>query len=240
MGNGFYSQAYLVDGKIIIVFRGTDTDRGTKERIKAITFNAYGTKQIKDFLPKYPENVINYGNSKDTVFTSNIKNQVGLTSVIYGPSKEIPSLKYHSIENMGELSIAKIYSPAKEIFTGGAAPVLSNRERLKARLESEWAQSSANKALAREKFTTNAKSLKNYVNEKTKSNRIYTEEEISTFSRKKLLQHSSAIEYQRKTIGILGKKQVKEAVSAGGMVFVHAYVRADGIRVESYYRSRPA
>lgn len=280
LGNGFYAEAYLFEGKIIIVYRGTDINRGVNEGrkdwsnnikliramkpsqlknaesfylkvrktypknqicicghslggslaqiigasfrgLKAFTFNAFGTGTLFNHKnrPLYPENVVNYGHEKDYVYMSNFYNHLGKSYIIWGNNGEKVSFtKHHAVESL-DITKSDEFKPKHRTLRETIKVPLSNAEKLKARLESEWAQCSANKALAREKFTTNARILKNYVNEKTKSNRIYTEEEISTFSRKKLIQHSSAIEYQRKTIGIPGKKQVKEAVSCRGYGF---------------------
>lgn len=94
------------------------------KNLKAYTFNAFGTKQIKGFHPKYPENVINYGNSNDVVFRANIDNQVGKTYVIKETSaKRVHFEKYHPIEYMGNIDNAVEYKPVKKGFTGFAAPI---------------------------------------------------------------------------------------------------------------------
>lgn len=151
--------------------------------------------------------------------------------------------------NNGELVLKPGNKPSKpkKIYPTGFAAgigdsdtsvVMSSAQRLEARLQKEWAQSAAKKENARTKFDE-TKSLKGYVNEVSKSERIFTEEEIDRFSKKQMAEHHSAIEYQRKKIGIPSKKQVDKAVSSGGMVYVGAYVRGDGVQVGSYYRSKP-
>ena len=49
---------------------------------KAVTFNAFGVGDTYSPKFKYTKNIVNYGNSKDIVFTSNIDNQLGKTYVI--------------------------------------------------------------------------------------------------------------------------------------------------------------
>ncbi len=75
----------------------------------------------------------------------------------------------------------------------------------------------------------------NYINEVTKSNKIYTKEAINNMSQEEINANKKAIEYQSKTIGIPTNKQAADA----GMVFVNSYSRADGTKVKSYYRARP-
>lgn len=85
---------------------------------KAITFNAYGTKNLKGFQAKYPENVTNYGNANDAVFSANIENHIGKTLVIgeRNPYSFYPQ-KYHSLDAMGNIESAKEYHPQKQVKT---------------------------------------------------------------------------------------------------------------------------
>lgn len=213
----------------------------TVKALKTVTFNAYGTKQINGFNPKYPENVINYGNEKDLVFTKRLDDQVGKTLVIKSKAFAMPHpTAYHGVENMGDIGEAVEYKSKKASYTPAnpGSMLLRPAKRLEARLQMEWGQSAAKKQEARSKFEE-TKSFKGYVNKVSKNERIYTEEEIERFSRQEKARYHSAIEYQRKEIGIPTKSQAQRAVSKGGMVYVSAYVRGDGIQVGSYYRSRP-
>lgn len=169
-GNGFYAESYFKNGRIYIVYKGTDhlkkspinaskdlrsdlsmaakiepgqtknarlfydyiarqyrnypiyatghslggslaqiIGSSTKE-VKAITFNAYGTGQIKGINSKYPENVTNYGNAKDFIFKSNIDNHVGKVYVVDENShNENTGFKYHPVEYLGNIDTAKEY-----------------------------------------------------------------------------------------------------------------------------------
>ncbi len=88
------------------------------KEVKAITFNAYGTGSIKKNTPKYPENVVNYGNEKDPIFKANIRNQVGKTFVTEGESRTGSwTTKYHPVEYVGDLDSAKEYKSLKQKAT---------------------------------------------------------------------------------------------------------------------------
>lgn len=78
------------------------------------------------------------------------------------------------------------------------------------------------------------KDYSSYLNEVTKSNKIFTQEDLDSMSEDKLSENQEAIEYQKSTIGIPTNNQAKNS----GMVFVEGYTRADGTPVKSYYRSR--
>ena len=177
--NGFFAEAYYKNGKIIIVYRGTndlkdlaqDLKMGFQrispsqyysaklfynyiarkyrnypiyatghslggslaqmlgssvKEVKAVTYNAFGTGDIKGFSPKYPENVINYGHSKDAVFNFNINNQVGKTYVTDPENTDKTNgLKYHKLEDMGDTDKAVEYKPVKGKATGYAAPAVA-------------------------------------------------------------------------------------------------------------------
>lgn len=81
--------------------------------------------------------------------------------------------------------------------------------------------------------------ISGYVNHFTKSERIFTKEEIENMPYKKQKELKDAINYQKEKIGIPTKELAKKAVESGGMVHVKEYIRADGIKVQSYYRARP-
>ncbi len=131
--NGFYGEAFYKDGKIAIVYRGTDSIKdfmmsdvpmglykypsqtgdakkfyysfkknkqhynkiffiighslggslaqivGSETGEQTRTFNAYGTGIL---LPKYKDNIINYGNANDGIFMKNVNKQVGNIYII--------------------------------------------------------------------------------------------------------------------------------------------------------------
>lgn len=80
------------------------------------------------------------------------------------------------------------------------------------------------------------KDYSNYINEVTKTNIIFTQEDIDNMSKEDYKKNQKAIEYQKEKIGIPTKKQAKES----GLVYVSGYTRSDGTKVKSYYRARPA
>lgn len=193
--NGFYAEAYAHGKDIIVVYRGTDTDKGKLEKGKdyfndwlmtisvapwqksdaisfynkmkkdfpnsnitatghslggslaqlvgaqtgcsAVTFGAYGTRSLlgKDF--RYSDNIINYGDANDPVFTTKINDQIGKTYVLDGKnpnnqdSERIAaaqkfgrnpdtSLYYHYLDNYDNLANAREYRP--ELYETRALP----------------------------------------------------------------------------------------------------------------------
>lgn len=80
------------------------------------------------------------------------------------------------------------------------------------------------------------KDYSDYKNEVTKSNKIYTKEDLDKMSEEELKDNQKAIDYQKKSIGIPSKKQA----AASGLVYVTGYTRSDGTEVKSYYRTRKA
>src|SRR5574344_267874 len=49
---------------------------GSEYGNQTVTFNAYGTANLLKTQIKYSDNIINYGNEDDIVFSSNVKNQI--------------------------------------------------------------------------------------------------------------------------------------------------------------------
>ncbi len=86
--------------------------------VKTITFNAYG---VKDIAKKYNalklnniDYVTNYGNVNDAIFYSRMHNNVGKTYIIDNDiTNKNPSLKYHFIENMGDVEDAELYDMSR-------------------------------------------------------------------------------------------------------------------------------
>ncbi len=204
LGNGFYSEAYYKNGKIILTYRGTDTKRGPEEahkdlkedyemwkkreapsqyinatlfykfverkypyqiyvtghslggslaqmvgssikEVKAITFNALGTGDCKKFTPKYPENVTNYGNAKDAVFSENLDDNVGKVYMIGEKGdRDFYPKKYHQIKDMGDLDAAKEYIPNKQSKSSGS------RKSYRASATGNWVTINGNHVLLKE------------------------------------------------------------------------------------------
>lgn len=82
---------------------------------EAVTFNAFGVGKILEKNKETAQNIRNYGNIHDKVFTLNLDNHIGETYIISSQfensyDKKYP-FKYHFIENMGDLSDATKYNP---------------------------------------------------------------------------------------------------------------------------------
>lgn len=146
-----YATGHSLGGSLAQIVAST-----TKE-LKAYTYNAYGTKQIKGFNPKYPENVTNYGNAKDEVFSRNIDNHVGKTLVIDENPSERKSLnKYHAVEYIGDTDKAKEYKPQKTAQNNTAQPksklnkvhemIAKHEEKLKSKKSSKQKNSNSSKS----------------------------------------------------------------------------------------------
>lgn len=127
---------------------------------------------------------------------------------------------------------------AQDSFEQKAKLALRPAERLKQKLKEEWDNAADAKNKLIEKFKSQ-KTLSGYVNHFTKSERIFTKEEIENMPYKKQRELKDAINYQKEKIGIPTKEMADKAVKSGGMVHVKEYIRADGIKVHSYYRARP-
>ncbi len=75
------------------------------------------------------------------------------------------------------------------------------------------------------------------INEQSNEGLFYTREQIDKMSTDEYLKNEKAIDFQLKTIGIPSQVQANQAVQSGGMIYVQAYTRADGMEVKGYYRS---
>lgn len=80
---------------------------------------------------------------------------------------------------------------------------------------------------------------KGFTNPISNSNKIYTLESIRSMTESELKKHKKAISYQKQTIGIPTRKEAEKETAKGGLVYVKAYTRNDGVNVKSYYRARP-
>ena len=77
--------------------------------------------------------------------------------------------------------------------------------------------------------------LKNFFNEISNNNRIFTAEDIGNMSGNEYEQNEKAIFHQLKNIGIPRQVQLD---GNSDVVYVHAYVKADGTHVRAHYRSK--
>lgn len=229
---------------------------------KAITFNAYGTGDILSDMGYKNQRLLditNYGNPKDKIFQTNIKKQPGvifMTNTNLNPSFEyvqklerklhITNLSEHNLENMDKLENSikvsqKGKSTEKEVLKGSIsydaytqkADIL---EELKLPQEKriEKIKNMIFKTKISIKEFDEKEDHSSYINEVTKTNKIYTQEDIEKMSEEELKENQKAIDYQKKTMGVPSAKQAKTS----GMVFVNGYTRSDGTEVKSYYRAR--
>ena len=77
---------------------------GTTTGLETVTFEAYGVGYM--FSVNHKENIINYGNLFDPIFGYSIINQIGKIMVTI-PDKPIVLMRWHKLENSGDLSTAK-------------------------------------------------------------------------------------------------------------------------------------
>ncbi len=114
---------------------------GFETNSEAVTFGAYGLRNIYNYKYKNNENIINYGNSKDAIFTYNINNQIGKTYIIFDNNESNSFIKdkrdnyniidKHFISNMGDIKKSKEYKkldyfPNKNLVLKGAISKTSN------------------------------------------------------------------------------------------------------------------
>lgn len=185
---------------------------------KAVTFNAYGVGDTYSPKFKYAKNIINYGNPKDIVFTSNIDNQLGKTYMINDTESkedyreqvkfttEKYLKKYHTIQTMGDISNVSEY-------------------------KGQNIQTEESKA-----FKLNVE--KNVDMKDVDPNRYYTREDIAKMSTDEYQEKESYILNQIKNIGMLSDKEAKNKLKTGDLIWVNSYVRDDGTEVKGYYRHK--
>lgn len=205
---------------------------------KAVTFNAYGTGDIllnMGYKNQRLLDITNYGNKNDNIFQKKLNRQPGTTYITNSDlnigktaqfgDKEFHMINFesHKLENMDALSDAIRIVEGKG--QKSESPIL-----LKGSVVyDDYSQKD-------ETIFDENKNYNDYVNEVTKSNKIFTKEDIENMSKDDLKKNQKAIDYQKKSIGIPTKKQA----ASSGMVYVTGYTRSDGTEVQSYYRARPA
>lgn len=150
--------------------------------------------------------------------------------------KSAPIIEYYTSKAVDKFTDS-IKNNLNEKTDDLASYVLNPAKRVKERLKQEWSERASKKSESKEKFEGTV--LTGYVNNYSNSNKIYTQEEIDNMSVKQKKNLKNEIAYQEKTIGIPTKEMADKAVKSGGMVHVKEYIRADGIKVHSYYRARP-
>lgn len=79
-------------------------------------------------------------------------------------------------------------------------------------------------------------SFKNFFNKISNDNRIFTREDISNMSTKEFIKQEKAIDYQMMNLGIPTNNELK---NRDDVVYVHEYLRGDGVHVKAHYRSKP-
>ena len=176
----------------------------------AVTFNAYGVKNIIGEENNKNTNIINYGNPKDKVFRKNLDNQLGKTFIIddldnsdialktqtNSPQKQ-HILKHHPAENMGDIRKAKEY---KTYLTGSVSKSIGEPD--------------------------------------LDINRIFTKNDIDKMNKDEFSKKEGQIFNQIKTYGIPTEKQAQEEVKNGNLIWVDDYKRDDGTPVQGYYRRK--
>ncbi len=185
---------------------------------EAVTFNAYGVKNIlKDNIKNDGENIRNYGNIDDMIFNINLRNQLGHTYIIdnrnitniNGYITKSPYgdylggtklLQHHFIEKMGNLEDAVEYKPT---YLEG-------------------------------KVSMNV-DFKDFDN-----NRVFTNEEIKDMSLDEFKRLENFINQQIATGNVMSENQAKQELKAGNLIYVNSYVRTDGTEVKGYYRRKPS
>ena len=185
---------------------------------KAVTFNAFGVGDTYSPKFKYTKNIVNYGNPKDIVFTSNIDNQLGKTYMIndteskedYREQAKFTTekylKKYHTIQSMGDISNVSEY-------------------------KGQNVQTEESKA-----FKLNIE--KNVDMRDVDPFRYYTREDVAKMSTDEYQEKENHILRQIKNIGMLTDKEAKNKLQTGDLIWVNSYVRDDGTEVKGYYRHK--
>ena len=179
---------------------------------ETITFNAYGVGNLisSDNIRKNA-NIRNYGNKKDPIFRSNLKNQIGEIYIIGSENnnkcflknkaycENLLSLKYHKIEDMGNLDDSVEYVSPKPL-TGGISLEVDARD--------------------------------------VDTKRVMTREEIAQMSGEEFEQNEKFINQLLNAGNIMTKAQADEKVFSGELIWVNSYTRDDGTEVRGYYRRK--
>ncbi len=176
---------------------------------ETVTFNAYGAGNLIQQDDRIT-NIRNYGNINDTVFRSNLENQIGQKYVIKDKADNLVSnikpFNYHFIENMGNLKDAVEYVNPQDLE--------SEPDVLRAILC----------------YNTDFRNID--------PKRIITNEEIGDLSKDEFAQYEKYINQQLKSGNVMPESMAEERLHAGELIWVEPYFREDGTAVSGYYRRR--
>lgn len=186
---------------------------GSKYGVDTVTFNAYGAKYLKGMDIKYTNNITNYGNANDLVFTLNIDGQIGKTIILNaeGSGNTIArknqnfSSEAHKVENLGDLSKGIEYK--KEEFE--KQPPL-----FKLSIQNE-----------------------NFDQIFDDKNRVFYDGEIQIedMNKEQLDTYLEQLYSQKK---MPSKLDLNKQTNLGNLIYVKDYVRSDGTKVSGYYRRK--
>jgi len=194
---------------------------GAKYGAETVTFAAYGTKTLMGMEINYTDNITNYGNAQDGIFTKNIDGQIGKTIILNSndPKDGVFKKEYdfhnpfplHNLENFGDLSKGIEYK--KEVFEDDKTPLF------KIRVE-------YNDSIPDEIFD-----IKNRVLYKDEVNFNNLEENKPLYD----LYINQIINNEK----IPTKKELDKRTRIGELIYVEEYTRSDGTKVSGYYRAYP-
>ena len=181
---------------------------------ETITFNAYGVRDIlQGNVRDNITNIRNYGNINDTVFMSNIDNQLGNSYIIK--------------KNYNESFITK----GTEGYHGGLDIYFHHK--------AEWMGNLEDAVEYKPTYLEGEVSM-NVDYKDIDTNRVFTNEEIGQMSMDEYSRLENFINQQVATGNVMSENQAKQELKAGNLIYVNSYVRADGTEVKGYYRRKPS
>ena len=213
---------------------------GFETNSEAVTFGAYGLRNIYNYKYKNNENIINYGNSKDAVFTYNIDNQIGKTYIISDNNESNSFIKdkrdnyniidKHFISNMGDIKKAKEYKKLdyfsnKNLVLKGAVSKNSEdlsqpiytREMIGKMSVDEYLlhepmimEQLKTQGIPSEKQINKQSNLAGFLNQISGNSNIFTREDIKNMTTDEYLKNEKAIDFQR----IFGRAESSECERA--------------------------
>lgn len=189
---------------------------GSETGCETITFAAYGTGNLYGTRAVYSDNITNYGDAKDGIFTSNIDNQVGKTIILnsgindskYLEKSNEPlnniSLDPHKLENYGDLSQGVEYKKEEtaHLFKTGVEYV---------------------------KYDDSVFDL---------SNRVLYGGEVNINDMDDDLQNLF-LDQMYDQDRFPTKEELDKRTRIGELIYVEDYTRSDGTKVSGYYRACP-
>ena len=194
---------------------------GAKYGAETVTFAAYGTKTLTGVEVNYTDNITNYGNAQDGIFTKNIDGQIGKTIILNsnGPKDGVFKKEYdfhdprpfHKLENFGDLSKGIEYK--KDVFEDDKTPLF--------KIGVEYNDYIPDEILdTKNRVLYNGEITPNDLEENTPLYDLYIEQLISN---------------ER----IPTKKELDKRARIGELIYVEEYTRSDGTKVSGYYRAYP-